>query len=93
MPAKFELYQNFPNPFNPTTTIKFGLKESGKVNITIYNILGEKITTLLDKEMDAGIFDVKFNGENLASGIYIYRLSIHSAHSNLRFMKKMLMVK
>ncbi len=43
--------------------------------------------------MDAGIFDVKFNGENLASGIYIYTLSIHNAHSNLRFIKKMLMVK
>ncbi|NOX66404.1 MAG: T9SS type A sorting domain-containing protein, partial [Chlorobi bacterium] len=72
VPKKYELSQNYPNPFNPSTTIKFSLPKNSKVRLDIYNMLGESVTTLIDKEMDAGFQSVQFNASNLASGIYFY---------------------
>ena len=89
-PTSFSLQQNYPNPFNPTTTIKFGLPESGLVNLTIYNILGEKVTELINKEMTAGYYQVVFGATALPSGMYIYRISVGDKYSAV---KKMLMIK
>ena len=73
--AQYTLYQNYPNPFNPTTTIKFDLPQAVRVSLIIYNILGQRVVTLVNNEtMSAGVHSVPFNGMNLASGTYIYRL-------------------
>ncbi|MGD8778368.1 MAG: S8 family serine peptidase [Ignavibacteria bacterium] len=74
IPDSYTLYQNYPNPFNPTTTIGFFLQSSGKVTLEVYNILGEKVATLVNEEMEKGFHSVVFNAGHLASGIYCYRL-------------------
>ncbi|OGU35937.1 MAG: hypothetical protein A2315_12705 [Ignavibacteria bacterium RIFOXYB2_FULL_35_12] len=70
----YSLSQNYPNPFNPTTTIQFSLEEKINVELSIYNILGEKIRTLFNDEMNSGQYKIVFDGSNLASGIYFYRI-------------------
>jgi hypothetical protein len=70
----FQLSQNYPNPFNPTTTINYSLPQAGNVKLTVYNILGGKVATIVNEYKPAGNYSVQFNGSNLASGIYLYRL-------------------
>jgi len=72
--TSFDLGQNYPNPFNPTTQIPFDLKQSGPVTLTVYNLTGQKIATLVDGQTDAGRHVVSFNGETLPSGTYLYML-------------------
>ncbi|MBI3364524.1 MAG: Ig-like domain repeat protein, partial [Ignavibacteriae bacterium] len=74
-PDVYTLYQNYPNPFNPTTTIEFSLPYASFVTVTIYNMLGQEVGTLLDHEqMDDGRQSVDFDASQLASGVYFYRL-------------------
>ena len=80
---KFTLYQNYPNPFNPKTTISYtvgAIRESPvqNVQLSIYNILGQKVATLINEYKPAGTYKIEFNANNLASGIYIYRLKAGS---------------
>ena len=89
IPDKFMLEQNFPNPFNPTTTIRFAIPVETMVNLSIYNILGERITELKNEIMKPGYYDVKFNPSSFASGIYIYRLNA----SDFTETKKMIFLK
>lgn len=89
-PNEFTLLQNYPNPFNPSTKISFNLKESGKVDLEIYNVLGQKVATLIDQEMIRGYHEVTFNGSSLASGIYVYRLAVDDKFSAV---KKMMLLK
>ncbi|HPN38824.1 MAG TPA: T9SS type A sorting domain-containing protein [Melioribacteraceae bacterium] len=70
----FNLEQNFPNPFNPATTIRFSLKNSNKVLLIVYDNLGKIVKTLIDKELSSGDYSIIFNAENLTSGIYFYSL-------------------
>lgn len=70
----YYLAQNYPNPFNPSTKINFGLKKAGNVEITVYNILGNKISTLVNGVKSAGNHSVAFNASNLSSGIYFYKI-------------------
>ncbi len=74
IPSEFALYQNYPNPFNPTTTIEFDIPERTNVKIVIYDILGREIEKLVDGELDAGRYKVKFNAQNLPSGVYFYTI-------------------
>ncbi|MCC6636469.1 MAG: T9SS type A sorting domain-containing protein, partial [Ignavibacteriaceae bacterium] len=76
-PDEYELAQNFPNPFNPETKIRFSLPESGFVTLKIYDVTGRLISTLLNEQINAGNHEVVFNSSesNLPSGIYIYRLT------------------
>jgi hypothetical protein len=74
IPKKFKLYQNFPNPFNPATNIKFDLPKATNVSIKIYDLLGKEITTLKNEYMNAGYYNINFNAKNLSSGLYIYRI-------------------
>ena len=78
MPAGFSLSRNYPNPFNPTTTIRYGLPSRSRVTLTVFNILGQKMANLVDGEVEAGYHEVQFDGYNLASGIYFYRLEASS---------------
>ena len=73
--AAFKLDQNYPNPFNPTTNIQYSLGEAGPVNITIYNVMGQKVAELLNTTKSAGSYQVSWNATGQASGIYYYRLT------------------
>jgi plastocyanin len=77
-PAFFGLEQNSPNPFNPSTTIRFELPHASNVSLTVYNLLGQEVATLVNEEKSAGIFDVQFNATTLASGVYVYRMQAGS---------------
>jgi len=73
-PDKFMLFQNFPNPFNPSTTIKFYLPTNELVTIKLFNIMGEKIETLVEGNIPSGQHEIQWNANHLASGTYIYRM-------------------
>jgi pectate lyase len=88
-PALFHLNQNYPNPFNPSTKISFVLSKSGFTTLAIYNILGEKVATLLKQELSAGEQFVTFDASRLASGVYFYKLQ----SGNFSEMKKMVLMK
>ena len=74
LPVTYTLYQNYPNPFNPTTTISFSVPKTSLVTIKVYDILGRELKTLVNEEKAAGNYNVKFNGANLSSGVYFYRM-------------------
>ncbi len=74
IPNSYTLYQNYPNPFNPSTKIKFELPKPESVKIEVYDIIGQKIQTLLNKPMQAGYHEVEFKRQNLPSGVYLYRI-------------------
>jgi len=78
IPDKFELYQNYPNPFNPSTTINYSVSNSGIVTIKIYDILGREVATLVNEEKMPGNYTVNFNGTNLSSGVYFYKMETRS---------------
>jgi hypothetical protein len=73
-PVAFQLLQNYPNPFNPTTTIRYGLTSRSHVILTVFNTLGQRVTTLVNESQEAGYHDVRFDAGGLASGVYFYRL-------------------
>ena len=76
VPSQFYLDQNFPNPFNPSTAIKFGITEASNVDLRIYDALGREVAVLVNNEfLSAGSYNLKFNPASLASGIYVYRLT------------------
>jgi hypothetical protein len=88
--SKFELKQNYPNPFNPSTTIPFVLNKNVNVTLTVYNMLGQKVATVIDNEMtSAGMYNVQFNATNLATGMYIYRINA----GNLTQTRRMMFIK
>ncbi len=73
-PGEFSLKQNYPNPFNPVTQIEFTIQKSSSVSLKIFNLAGQEIATLVDKNLNAGTYKIDWNAENLSSGTYIYRL-------------------
>ena len=74
VPTAFTLHQNYPNPFNPATTISFDLEKSGPTTLTVYNVLGEKVATLVEDNLPAGSHKLSFDTSNLTTGVYYYRL-------------------
>ena len=84
-PASFALYQNYPNPFNPSTTVRYALPGRSHVTLTVYNPLGQQVAMLVNEIQEAGYYDVKFNGEGLASGVYFYRLRVGQYVATDRF--------
>jgi len=89
VPLEFTLEQNYPNPFNPSTVIKYTIPENGFVTLDVYNLLGEKVASLVNGVQDAGRYEISFDASNFASGIYVYSLRSGSFNS----VKKMLLMK
>jgi M6 family metalloprotease-like protein len=90
IPNRYKLSQNYPNPFNPTTIIRFDIPERTNVELSVYNILGQKVKTLIANETkDPGRYEVSFNGNSLASGVFLYRLTT----KNYTQSRKMLLIK
>lgn len=89
LPVKFQLFQNFPNPFNPQTRIKFALPKAADVKIVVFDILGQEVLDLLDERREAGFHAVDFIAGQLASGMYFYTIQ---AGPN-RAVKKMILVR
>jgi len=74
VPTEFKLEQNFPNPFNPVTNIKFDVAKYGPVKIVVYDLLGKEVNVVIDRQLSPGRYIIDFNAENLSSGIYFYKL-------------------
>jgi hypothetical protein len=74
MPTCYELGQNFPNPFNPSTTIRYGLPQKSVVHLSIFNTLGQQVAQIVNGDRDAGYHEVRLDGSTLSSGVYFYRL-------------------
>ena len=88
-PHSYQLYQNYPNPFNPTTMIRFAVPHESHVVLNIYNILGQKVTSLVNREMKTGTYNINFDASRLSSGVYFYTISA----GNFNATKKMLLLK
>jgi hypothetical protein len=84
-PNYFSLSQNYPNPFNPTTTIGFQIPQSGHVKLTVYDLFGKEVKTLINKEMRSGSHQCVFDGSGLASGVYLYRLQVNGFVQSKKF--------
>jgi hypothetical protein len=89
IPDKFVLYQNYPNPFNPSTKIKFDIPSSSFTTVAVSDVVGKKISVLASQELSAGSYEVTFDGSNLPSGIYFYKIEA-GEYVNI---KKMVLVK
>ena len=84
LPSKVSLLQNYPNPFNASTTISYSIPEVQHVKLTVYDMLGRKINTIVDEVKSAGNHQVRWNADNYASGVYFARLSSGEFSGNLR---------
>jgi len=89
LPAKFALLQNYPNPFNTSTTISYQLPESSKVELVIYTLTGQKLTTLVSERQPAGTYRVEWDATAFESGVYYYKIK---AGDNVQ-MKKLILLK
>lgn len=89
IPREFKLHQNYPNPFNPSTIIQFDIARKSDVNLSVYDLSGRKINEFVSKVLDPGLYNFSFNGENYASGVYLYVLQA----DNYTFTRKMILLK
>ena len=83
------LYHNYPNPFNPTTTIRYEIPQDGVVTLKIYDILGQEVATIVNEFQKADRYEIEFNSFGLASGVYIYNMKVNEFVES----KKMLLLK
>jgi hypothetical protein len=90
IPKAIEVFGNFPNPFNPRTTIKYAIHKTGEVTLEIFNILGQEITQVVAGRKHAGYHELSFEANSLSSGLYMYRIKLNNETSNV---KKMLLIK
>ncbi len=89
LPTTISLSQNYPNPFNPSTQIEFALPKEGHVTLEVYNLLGERVATLVNESMSVGYHTVRFDASHLSSGLYLYRMVAGST----TIVHKMMLVK
>jgi photosystem II stability/assembly factor-like uncharacterized protein len=95
VPKEFKLIQNFPNPFNPTTAIKYEISKNSNVRLTIYNITGKEVKTLVNQKQTVGEYQVEFDGSGLSSGVYFYRIQITNEKGGIEYVetKKAILIK
>ncbi len=89
VPVAYELEQNYPNPFNPATTIRYSVPRSGDVTVSIFDLVGRRVTTLFEGERTPGTYEVMWNATNEPSGVYFYKLQTGDFEET----KSMLLVK
>ena len=90
MPKKsFRLFQNYPNPFNPVTTIGYRLSTVSDVDLIVYDVAGQKVATLVSERQPAGNYTVKWNANNMAAGVYYYKIQA----GNFNHVRKMILLK
>jgi hypothetical protein len=89
IPEIYTLNQNYPNPFNPVTQIKYGIPKQGLVTMKIYDVLGREITKLVNEVKTPGSYIVDFDGSNLSSGVYFYKLEVNGFND----VKRMMLIK
>jgi hypothetical protein len=89
IPDSYKLYENFPNPFNPTTDLRFDIPTSSIVRITIYNSMGKEITKLVNEKLNAGRYQAQWNASDVSSGVYFYKLTAGDYND----VKRMILVK
>jgi hypothetical protein len=99
-PVSVQLHKNYPNPFNPVTTISFDLRSASIVTLRVFNVIGQEVAMLANREqMDEGYYDREFDAGQLSSGIYFYRLDVQEKNENdepgdkISFIDKMLLIK
>ena len=85
----YKLYQNFPNPFNPTTKISYKIKKEGTVSLSVYNLVGQQVSMLVYEKQTPGNYEVEFDASELTSGVYLYKLQINGFTS----VKRMTVIK
>ncbi len=85
----YKLYQNYPNPFNPVTKISYKLNTEGFVSLKVYNLVGQVVATLVNETKEAGVYSVTFDGSQLTTGIYLYKLQVNGFTS----VKRMTLIK
>jgi hypothetical protein len=90
IPVNYNVSQNFPNPFNPSTIIKYQIPQNSFVNLKVYNSLGQEAATLVNGMVNAGTYEVQFNASNLSSGVYYY---VIKAGNNFVQTRKMILMK
>ncbi|MEK7670854.1 MAG: T9SS type A sorting domain-containing protein, partial [Bacteroidota bacterium] len=89
LPTSIQLYQNYPNPFNPSTKIQFAIQGSGYATLTVFDVLGKEIASLVNEKMGNGVYERTFDAANIPSGVYFYRLQVN----NLTQTKKMILMR
>ncbi|MEI7485078.1 MAG: T9SS type A sorting domain-containing protein [Ignavibacteriota bacterium] len=89
VPSSYSLGQNYPNPFNPITNVKFSIVKAGDVKVVVYYVQGREVQTLVNERLNAGMYEVKFDGSSLNSGVYFYRLTTDGFSDT----KKMILIK
>jgi len=89
IPLEFTLFQNFPNPFNPLTTVQFSISRSADVILKLYDILGREVQTLAEGRFARGVHSVPVDGSDLSSGMYVYRLTVNGSQQT----RKLLLLK
>ncbi len=89
IPDGYSLQQNFPNPFNPSTVIRYSITGNSLVTLKVYDVLGNEVSTLFNQKQNAGSYEVEFNGLNLSNGIYFYRINTEKFTDT----KRMILVK
>ncbi len=94
LPFVYKLEQNYPNPFNPVTVIRYSIPENQFVSLKLYNVLGKEVAVLVNAKKEAGRHAIEFNGRDLASGIYFYKLEAEG-NSGQKFVstKRMVLIK
>ena len=96
LPSDPQLYPNYPNPFNPETVIRYAVPNSAKrtrVELKVFNVLGQEVATLVNQDESSGFYEVSFNGSNCSSGVYFYRISMTRDDLKFRETKKMLLIR
>jgi hypothetical protein len=93
VPTEFALGQNYPNPFNPSTQINYDLPQAGMVTLTVYNLMGQEVSKLVNEHKAAGSYSVQWNAMNLASGMYVYRINVQTEKDVVTATKRLVLLK
>ena len=85
LPLQYSLEQNYPNPFNPSTTIKYSIPEDGFVKLSVYNLLGQEVVSLVNGFQKADRYEINFNAAGLSSGVYVYKIETNNYNDSKKF--------